>query len=124
MSDVKFTSDHEWIRIEGDIATVGITDHAQSQLGDVVFVELPKVGASVKKGSNAAVVESVKSASEVYAPLTGSVTEVNSALESDPGALNKDAEGTAWLMKIRISAPDETKDLLDRKAYDALVAKA
>src|SRR3979490_56410 len=97
-----FTSDHEWLRIEGDVATIGVTDYAQSQLGDVIFVELPKGGRSLKKAEAAAVVESVKAASDVYAPISGEVLEVNDALAAEPALVNSDAAGSAWFFKIRI----------------------
>ena len=114
-----YTKDHEWVRIDGDIATVGITEHAQEQLGDVVFVELPEVGATLGKGDQASVVESVKAASEIYAPLAGEVTEVNQALVDDPALVNKDAEGGAWFFRLKLSGPAETAGLMDRAAYDA-----
>src|SRR5438309_4301329 len=98
-----FTSDHEWLRIEGDVATIGITGYAQSQLGDVVFVELPKVGRSLKKTEAAAVVESVKAASDIYAPLSGEVVEVNEALAAEPALVNSDAGGRAWFFKMKIA---------------------
>lgn len=122
MSTVRFTEDHEWVKVDGDIATVGITDHAQEQLGDVVFVELPETGRTVARGDEAAVVESVKAASEVYAPLSGEVVEVNGALEAEPGTINADAEGTGWFMKIRLSDPAELDGLMDEAAYKAFVA--
>jgi glycine cleavage system H protein len=112
-----FTSDHEWLRIEGDVATIGITDYAQSQLGDVVFVELPKVGRSLKKAEAAAVVESVKAASDVYAPITGEVTEVNDALAGEPELVNADAAGKAWFFKMKISNRSELDGLMDEAAY-------
>jgi glycine cleavage system H protein len=112
-----FTSDHEWLRIEGDIATVGITDFAQSQLGDVVFVELPKVGRSLKKAEAAAVVESVKAASDVYAPISGEVVEVNDALSSEPALVNSDAGGKAWFFKMKIFDTSELDGLMDEAAY-------
>ncbi len=115
---VKYTKDHEWIKLDGGIATVGITDHAQAQLGDVVFVELPAVGKKVKKGGEAAVVESVKAASEVYAPVTGEVVAVNDELTGDPGLVNRAAEGEAWFMKVKIANPSELDDLMDKAAYD------
>ncbi len=119
MSDVKFSKEHEWIRVEGDIAVVGITDHAQEQMGDVVFVDLPAVGTSVEKDGDAAVVESVKAASDVYAPLTGEVVEVNTALEDEPSKVNADAEGEGWFMKIKIADTSELVDLMDADAYKA-----
>jgi len=121
MSDVKYSTDHEWVRIEGDIAVVGITDHAQEQLGDVVFIDLPDVGAEMEKGGDAAVVESVKAASDVIAPLTGEVIEVNSALEDDPAKVNADAEGDGWFLKIKMSDTSELDGLMDADAYKAFV---
>ena len=115
-----FTSDHEWLRIEGDVATVGITDYAQSQLGDVVFVELPKVGRTLKKAEAAAVVESVKAASDVYAPISGEVLEVNEALAAEPALVNSDAAGKAWFFKIKIADKSELDGLMDEAAYTKL----
>ena len=112
-----FTPDHEWLRIEGDVATIGITDYAQSQLGDVVFVELPKVGRSLKKTEAAAVVESVKAASDVYAPITGEVLEVNAAVVAEPALINSDAAGTAWFFKMKIADKSELGGLMDEAAY-------
>ncbi len=117
MSSVNFSKEHEWIRVEGANAVVGITEFAQEQLGDVVFVELPEVGASVTKGGEAAVVESVKAASEIYAPASGEVTEVNQALADDPGRINADAMGEGWLFKIRLSDAADLEDLMDADAY-------
>src|SRR5215831_311914 len=114
-----FTSDHEWLRIEGDVATVGITDYAQSQLGDVVFVELPKIGRSFKKADAAAVVESVKAASDVYAPITGEVIEVNEALTAEPALINSDAAGKAWFFKMKMADKSELDGLMDEAAYKA-----
>ena len=116
-----FSKDHEWVRIDGDTATVGITDHAQAQLGDVVFVELPQVGASIAKGGQAGVVESVKAASEIYAPIAGEVVEVNAALTDDPALVNRAPEGEGWFFKLKAGDAD-TGDLMDRAAYDAFVA--
>ena len=121
MSTAYFTEDHEWISVDGDVATVGITDHAQEQLGDVVFVELPEVGKQVSKGGEAAVVESVKAASEVYAPLTGEIVETNGDLEGEPSKVNEDAEGAAWFVKIRMSDTSELDGLMDAAAYKAFV---
>ncbi len=114
---MRFSKDHEWVRVEGGIATVGISVYAQEQLGDVVFVELPAVGKKVKQGDEAAVVESVKAASEVYAPVSGEVTEVNSALADTPALVNEDAEGKGWFMKIRLADPKEVDGLMDAAAY-------
>jgi glycine cleavage system H protein len=116
-----FTSDHEWLRIEGDVATIGITDYAQSQLGDVVFVELPKVGRSLKKAEAAAIVESVKAASDVYAPITGEVVEVNDAVVAEPALVNSDAAG-AWFFKLKIADRNELGGLMDEAAYKAHTA--
>ena len=119
---VKFSKDHEWVSVAGDIATIGITNHAQEQLGDVVFVELPAVGKKVSKGGDAAVVESVKAASEVYAPVTGEVVAVNKELEGDPSLVNRGAEGGGWFMKVKLSNPAELSELMDKAAYDKFVA--
>ena len=117
-----FTSDHEWLRIEGDVATIGITEYAQSQLGDIVFVELPKVGRALKKAEAAAVVESVKAASEVYAPISGDVLEVNDAVVAEPALVNSDADGKAWFFKMRIADKSELDGLMDETAYKAHTA--
>ncbi len=121
MSDMRFTEDHEWVRIEGDIGTVGITGYAQEQLGDVVFVELPEAGKALEKGGEAAVVESVKAASEIYAPATGEVTESNGALADNPGLANEDPLGEGWFFKIRLADASELDGLMDQAAYDAHV---
>ena len=118
-----YTKDHEWITVDGDIATIGITNHAQEQLGDVVFVELPAIGKKVEKGGDAAVVESVKAASEVYAPVSGDVVEVNKELEGDPALVNREAEGAAWFMKVKLKNKGELADLMDKAAYDKFVAE-
>jgi glycine cleavage system H protein len=117
-----FTKDHEWIDVEGGTATVGITDYAQSQLGDIVFVEVPASGAKVTKGSDAAVVESVKAASDVYAPVSGTVTEGNAALEGEPALVNTAPEGDGWFFKLTLDDASELDGLMDRAAYDAFVA--
>ena len=114
-----FTKDHEWVRLDGDTATVGISLHAQEQLGDVVFVELPEAGREFAKGDQAAVVESVKAASEIYAPIGGSVIEGNQALQENPALVNQDAEGEGWFFKLRVADAGETDGLMDRAAYDA-----
>jgi len=118
-----YTSDHEWLRIEGDTATIGITDFAQSQLGDVVFVELPKLGRTLKKAEAAAVVESVKAASDVYAPVSGEVVEVNDAVAAEPSLVNSDAGGKAWFFKVRIADKSELDGLMDEAAYKAHTAE-
>ena len=116
---IYFTKEHEWINVEGDTATVGITDFAQAQLGDVVFVEVPQAGATLQKGKEAAVVESVKAASDVYAPVSGEVTEGNAALEADPALVNSAAEGEGWFFKLTLSDTSELDGLMDREAYQA-----
>ena len=116
-----FTDEHEWIDVEGDTATVGITDYAQEQLGDIVFVELPDVGSMIEKGKDAAVVESVKAASDVYAPITGEVTEANDALEEDPALVNTSPEEEGWFFKLTIGDKEELEGLMDLKAYKAFV---
>ena len=122
MTTTLYTSDHEWLAIDGDVATVGITDYAQSQLGDVVFVELPKAGRALKKAEAAAVVESVKAASDVYAPVTGEVLETNDALAAEPALVNSDAQGKAWFFKIRMADKSELGGLMDEAAYKAHTA--
>ncbi len=117
----RYSKDHEWVRLDGDVATVGITDFAQQQLGDVVFVELPDVGKSVSKGDEVAVVESVKAASEVYAPVSGEIVETNAALEGEPAKVNADAAGEGWFFKVRLSDRSEFEALMDDAAYKAQV---
>ena len=119
MSDTRYTKEHEWIRMDGDIATVGITEYAQSQLGDIVFVEVPDAGKSVSKGREAAVVESVKAASEVYAPVSGTVTEGNAVLADAPDTVNSDPAGSGWFFKMSLSDPSELEGLMDQAAYDS-----
>lgn len=115
----RYTRDHEWIRLDGDIATVGITQYAQEQLGDIVFVEVPEVGKSLDKGAEAAVVESVKAASEVYAPVAGEVVEVNDALADAPGTVNDEPEGGGWFMKLKVASRADVEALMDGDAYKA-----
>jgi glycine cleavage system H protein len=122
MAEMRYTNEHEWVRLEGDIATVGITDYAQSQLGDVVYVELPVVGKAVTKGGEAAVVESVKAASEVYAPVSGTIEAANDALTGNPALINKSPTGEGWFMKIKISNKSELDELMDEAAYKKFVA--
>lgn len=119
---VKYTADHEWLRIDGDVATVGITNYAQEQLGDVVFVELPKIGRKVKKAEAAAVVESVKAASDVYSPLTGEIVAANDALVADPALVNSDPMNGAWFFKIKLTDASELAGLMDEAAYKAHTA--
>lgn len=117
----RFSKDHEWVRVDGEVATVGITAHAQDKLGDVVFVEVPDVGRTVKAGESCAVVESVKAASDVYAPVSGEVIEANGDLAGQPALVNEDAEGRAWFFKVRLANKGELDGLMDRAAYDAFV---
>ena len=113
----RYTKDHEWIRLDGEVATVGITEHAQSQLGDIVYVELPEIGRKVDKGGEAAVVESVKAASDVYAPASGEVIAVNDTLGSAPAAINEEAEGKGWFFRLKLSAPGELDGLMSAEQY-------
>lgn len=117
-----FTEEHEWIELEGDTATVGITDYAQSQLGDIVFVEVPRSGTALSKGKEAAVVESVKAASDIYSPVSGTVTERNAAVEEDPALVNSDAEGEAWFFRLTINDKAELDGLMDEAGYREFVA--
>lgn len=121
MSEIRYTKEHEWARVEGDVATVGISDYAQEQLGDVVYIELPEVGSTVKRSTEAAVVESVKAASEIYAPLSGEVIAANEALADDPEIVNGDALGNGWLYKVKFSDASEIEKLMDESAYAAYV---
>ena len=122
MSNTKYSEDHEWVLVDGDVATIGITDHAQEQLGDVVFVELPDVGSSISKGEDAGVIESVKAASELVAPVSGEVVETNGALEEEPGKVNQDPENTAWFIKVKLSDASELDALMDADAYKTFIA--
>ncbi len=124
MATERFTKDHEWIRVDGGVGTVGITTYAQGQLGDVVFVEVPEAGRKTKQGDAIAVVESVKAASDVFAPVTGEVVEANPDLAGQPALVNEDAEGRAWFFKIKIANPAEVDALMDRAAYDAFVKES
>jgi glycine cleavage system H protein len=121
MSTLKFTKEHEWIKVEGDTGTVGITDYAQEQLGDVVYVELPAVGKQVERGKEMAVVESVKAASEVFAPVSGSVVAVNEKLGAEPATVNSEPMAGGWFVKIKLSNPSELDGLMDKAAYDSFV---
>jgi glycine cleavage system H protein len=118
---IKFTKEHEWIRVEGDVGTVGITDYAQGQLGDVVFVELPSAGRAVEQGKEIAVVESVKAASEIYAPVSGTVVEANAALGDKPDTVNTDAQGGGWFFKLKLAKPAELEALMDEASYKSYV---
>jgi len=118
---MKYTEDHEWVRVEGDSANVGITDYAQEQLGEVVFVELPTVGTDVSQGDEVAVIESVKAAGEIKSPISGKITEVNTALDNDPGTINTEPTGDGWIYKLAVSDAGELDALMDEAAYQAFV---
>ena len=122
-ADYRYTKEHEWIKVDGETGTVGITDYAQHELGDVVFVELPKVGAKLKAGQSLGTVESVKAVSEIYSPASGEVTEVNSALADTPEKINADPHGAAWLIKLKIADKKELTALMDATAYEAYIAE-
>jgi glycine cleavage system H protein len=117
----RYTRDHEWIEVEGGLGTIGLTDYAQSQLGDIVFVELPKLGDRLEAGKPLGTVESVKAANEIYAPVSGEVAEINSALQDAPEKINADPHGDGWLVKVRLKNPAEMNDLMDAPAYEAYV---
>jgi glycine cleavage system H protein len=121
--DLRYTKEHEWARLDGGEWVVGLTDYAQGELGDVVFVDLPKVGAAVEAGKSFCTVEAVKTVSDMYAPVSGVITAVNEALANDPGAVNREAYGAGWMVKIKPSSPDAGKDLMDAAAYGALIGQ-
>jgi len=121
--DRRYTKEHEWLEVKGDLATIGITDHAQHELGDVVFVELPKPGVKIETGKSFGTVESVKAVSEIYAPASGEVIEVNSELQNKPETINRDPHGTAWLIKVRLTNAAGFSDLMDAAAYEAYIAE-
>lgn len=121
MKDLKFTKTHEWLRLEGGRGTVGITDHAQKEISDVVFVELPKIGKTVQQGEETAVVESVKAAFSIYAPVSGSVAQVNDSLSKDPGQLNRSPYEAGWIFVLEVKDPGESAELLDQQQYEAWV---
>jgi glycine cleavage system H protein len=122
MSETKFTQDHEWVRVEGTTATIGITDYAQEQLGDIVFVDLPQTGADISQGDDAAVVESVKAASDIQTPVSGTVESVNDALNDEPGTVNTDPQGDGWFFTVTLSDPGELDSLMDADSYKAFIA--
>ena len=122
-AELRYAASHEWIKVEGSTGTVGISDHAQSELSDVVYVELPKVGAKVNAGSVVATIESVKAASDIYSPVSGEITEINGELVKKPELVNQDPYGTAWLFKVALSAPDEVQKLHDAAAYKAAIGE-
>ena len=121
MASTRYTKDHEWVRLDGDTGIIGISNYAQAQLGDIVYVELPAIGKSIAKGEEAAVVESVKAASEVYAPMTGEVIAVNGDLEAAPGAVNEDAEGNGWFLKLKVGNVAEFQELMNEEQYKAFL---
>ncbi len=116
-ANYKYTKDHEWAKVDGNVVTIGVTDHAQSSLGDIVFVDLPQVGRQLKKGEALGVVESIKAVSDIYSPITGKVVEVNSALKDEPAMVNKDPHGSAWLIKVELTDASSMNDLMDATAY-------
>jgi glycine cleavage system H protein len=118
--DLLFSKDHEWVKVDGGSATIGITDYAQNALGDIVYVELPKVGSTIEQFANIGVVESVKAVSDLFTPMSGEVVDVNAALENDPAAVNREPYGAGWLFKLRLSKPDETKSLLSPAEYEKI----
>jgi glycine cleavage system H protein len=120
--DYKYTKEHEWIKVSDSVGTVGITDYAQQELGDVVFVELPKIGAKMNAGQSFGSIESVKAVSEIFMPVSGEITEINSALVDTPENVNKDPQGAAWLVKIKLSDPKEVSGLMDAAAYESYIA--
>lgn len=120
--DLLYSKEHEWVKLDGEVATIGITDYAQNALGDIVYVELPKVGATIKQFDMVGVIESVKAVSDLFTPLSGEIVDINAALESDPAAVNREPYGGGWLVKIRPSDPSEAKDLLGPAEYDKIVA--
>ncbi len=121
-SDLRYTKDHEWVRVDGDVATVGITEYAASQLGDIVFVELPETGKTLEQFAAFGVVESVKAVSDLFAPLTGTVAEANAGLAASPELVNSDPYGDGWMIRLTLTTPAEVDELLDAAAYDALIA--
>jgi len=123
LGNLKYTKEHEWVRVENDIATVGITDYAQGELGDIVFVELPEVGTKVEQMKPFGVIEAVKAVSDIFSPLSGEVTEVNTRLESEAGIINKDPYDQGWIIKIKISVPEELDNLLSVEDYRKLIEK-
>jgi len=115
-----FSKEHEWVKLDGESATIGITDYAQNALGDIVYVELPRIGATIKQFSNVGVIESVKAVSDLFTPISGEVVEINEALEGDPAAVNREPYGAGWLLKLRVSDPNETKNLLSATDYEKI----
>jgi len=122
--DLLYSKEHEWVKVDGDVATIGVTDYAQSSLGDIVYVELPKVGSAIRQFSNVGVIESVKAVSDLFTPMSGEVVEVNAGLEGDPAAVNRDPYGSGWLMKVRLTDPGEAQNLLGAADYDAIAQQS
>lgn len=120
--DLLYSKEHEWVKLDGDVATIGITDYAQESLGDIVYVELPKVGASIEQFTNVGVVESVKAVSDLFTPISGEVVEINPGLDADPAAVNREPYGDGWMLRIKLSDPDETKNLLNASDYEKFTA--
>lgn len=120
-ADLKYTKEHEWVKIDGNIATIGITDYAQGELGDIVFVELPDIGAGVKQMDSFGTIEAVKAVSDMYSPVTGKVVEINSALDDDPMVINQDPYGDGWMLKVELSDPSEIEQLLDASGYKGII---
>lgn len=123
-TELRYTKEHEWIKFDGDIGTIGITDYAQQELGDVVFVELPKIGVHLKAGQSLGTVESVKAVSEIYCPVSGEVTEINATLANSPEKINQDPHGSAWLVRLKLADKKEVAGLMDAAAYQAYIARA
>src|SRR3982751_3798761 len=123
-NNFRYTKEHEWVSVEGDTGTIGITDHAQSELGDIVYVELPKVGLAVEQGKSIASVESVKAVSDIYSPVSGEVLEVNSVLSEKPETLNQEPHGAAWLVKVRLTSPDEVRNLMSSAEYQSYLGES
>jgi glycine cleavage system H protein len=121
-ANFRYTKDHEWIKVDGPIGTIGITDYAQHELGDVVFVEMPKVGAEIKAGQSFGTIESVKAVSEIFSPVSGKVTEINPLLADAPEKINQDPHGAAWLIKVQLADPNEAQSLMDTAAYETYIA--
>ncbi len=120
--DLLYSKEHEWVRLDGENATIGITDYAQESLGDIVYVELPKVGTAIEQFGNVGVIESVKAVSDLFTPMSGTVVEINTTLDGDPAAVNRESYGAGWLFKLKLSDPDEAKSLLDAAAYEKITA--
>ncbi len=121
LADLKYTKEHEWVKVDGKIATIGVTDYAQGELGDIVFVELPEIGAAVSQMGKCGTIEAVKAVSEMFSPVSGKVVEVNSALDSDPMIINRDPYGTGWMLKVEMSKPSELDQLLDANGYNGIL---